>query len=521
MFDVILFTDTVQFSVKSRGYGVHRLASHIRQHGYSCLVIDFSSALTWDRYKQILELSIGPNTLAVGYSSTWMPYKLPDEGVRTRNPGEGSGDDEHRLSISSLVTAFANDDYLPWLDLVKQLNPKTKTVLGGAKIDFYLNAPVDHCIIGIAETEMIDLLDQLAGKTRRLFGKIIDHDRKAHSNSWDFRSSSTEYTKLDFIQPQETLNLEISRGCMFKCAYCSYPLIGQKTKDYLKHPEIIRRELIENYERWGTTKYFIVDDTFNDSTEKMQMFADISQSLPFKLQFWCYLRADLLAAHPEQIQLLKDAGIQETYFGLETFNPKTAKFIGKGMASDRIIDTIYQCKESWGPTSYIAAGIIIGLPFETQATIQQAVDFFHRKDCPVDLANTFPLSIIGNHDMVKYMYMSEIDRNYHKYGYYFPNSEVNYYRWRKDDDTDINSYEQAEQLSKQINPSLPHNLYQGCFYTSSFNHSVFSDRTRCLNMPYADYKQLHDSTDFVDLFLKTVEQDYFSPLLAELKNSYK
>ena len=519
MFDVILFTDSVQVDVKSRGYGVHRLASHVRANGYSCLVIDFSSAITWDIYTSILDKAISTNTLAVGFSTTWMPYKLEGE-ARTRNPGEGGEEhDAHRFGTGSIVASFAQGNYTPWINYIKSKNSKTKTILGGAKIDFYLDAPVDHVIVGIGETETIDLLNSLSNRTRRIFGKIIDHDRKAHTNVWDFRDSSTAYTEYDFILPNETLNLEISRGCMFKCAYCSYPLIGQKTKDYLKHPDVIRNELISNYEQWGTTKYFIVDDTFNDSTEKMQMFADISQSLPFELKFWCYLRADLLAAKPEQIQLLKDAGIQETYFGLETFNPKTAKFIGKGMASDRIVDTMYKCKEVWGPRSYIAAGIIIGLPYETQATIQTAVDFFRRTDCPIDLANTFPLSIIGNQDLVKYMYTSEIDRNYSKYGYYFPNPETNYYQWRKDDDTDINSYQQAELLAQQINPTLPHNNYRGCFYTSSFNDDRIKDREKNLDLTDEEYQRLVKSINFTELFYETVIRDYFKPLINKLNYS--
>ena len=513
MFDVILFTDTVQYEVKSRGYGVHRLASHLRVNGYTCLVIDFSSLVSWDIYIKILDGAIGNNTLAVGYSTTWMPYKF-DGDIRTRNPGEGGeSNDAHRLSSNSIVSAFSKNDYKPWLDYVKKCNPRTKTMLGGAKIDFYLDAPVDHIIVGIGETETVDLLDSLAGKTRRLFNRIVDHDRKAHNTTWDFRTSTTEYTQHDFILPNETLNLEISRGCKFKCAYCSYPLIGQRTQDYLKHPEVIRRELMSNYERWGTTKYFIVDDTFNDSTEKMQMMTDISQSLPFELKFWCYLRADIIAAHPRQIQLLKDMGIQETYFGLETFNPKTAKFIGKGMAMGKIADTLYKCKESWGPRSYLAAGIIIGLPYETQSSIQTAVDFFRREDCPIDLANTFPLSIIGNHDMVKYMYMSEIDRNYNKYGYYFPNPETNYYNWRKDDDTDINSYEQADAMAHEINPTLPHKGYRGCFYTSSFNDARINDREKNIDLTDEEYHRLIKSIDFKELFRETVLRDYFEPLI--------
>jgi radical SAM superfamily enzyme YgiQ (UPF0313 family) len=513
MFNVILFTDTVQYEVKSRGYGVHRLASHLRVNGYSCLVIDFSSLVSWDIYTKILNGAIGDDTLAVGYSTTWMPYKFDGE-IRTRNPGEGGEkDDADRLSRNSIVSAFSKNDYTPWLDYVKKCNPKTKTILGGAKIDFYLDAPVDHVVVGIGETETLDLLDRLSGKTGRLFNRVVDHDRKAHNTTWDFRTSTTEYASHDFILPNETLNLEISRGCKFKCAYCSYPLIGQRTQDYLKHPDVIRRELLTNYERWGTTKYFIVDDTFNDSTEKMQMMTEISQSLPFELKFWCYLRADIIAAHPEQIQLLKDMGIQETYFGLETFNPKTAKFIGKGMAMGKIADTLYKCKESWGPRSYLAAGIIIGLPYETQSSIQQAVDFFLREDCPIDLANTFPLSIIGNHDMVKYMYMSEIDKNYSKYGYYFPNPETNYYNWRKDDDTDINSYEQADAMAHMINPTLPRKNYRGCFYTSSFNDVRINDREKNIDLTDEEYQRLTKSIDFKELFRETVLRDYFKPLI--------
>jgi hypothetical protein len=518
MFDVILFTDTVEFNVKSRGYGAHRLASHIRHNGYSCLVIDFSSLVTWDLYTAILDKAVGPNTLAVGYSTTWMPFKFPDVGVRTSNPGEGEGFDNERFNIPSLVTGFAKDDYKLWIDYVKSCNPKTKTFLGGARIDFYLNAPTDYVIVGMGETETVDLLDSLSKKSKRIFNRIIDHDRKAHAPIWDFRESKTQYTDYDFIQPQETLNLEVARGCRFKCAYCSYPLIGQKTQDYLKNPKVLRDELLENYERWGTTKYFIVDDTFNDSTEKMQIFSDISQSLPFEMKFWCYLRADLLAAHPEQITLLKDAGIAETYFGLETFNPRTAKFIGKGMASERIIDTLYKCKDVWGARSYIAAGIIVGLPYENTDTIYKAAEFFRQDDCPIDLANTFPLSIIGNHDLVRYMYMSEIDRNYHKYGYYFPNPDVNYFSWQKDDETDIRSYVQAEQISNEINKTLVPRVCKGNFYTSSFNDSRLKDREKNLDLTDQEYQDLVRSIDFADLFSKTVTKDYFLPLIKKLSS---
>ena len=521
MFNVILFTDTVQYEVKSRGYGVHRLASHLRVNGYSCLVIDFSSLVSWDIYTKILNGAIGDDTLAVGYSTTWMPYKFDGE-IRTRNPGEGGEkDDADRLSRNSIVSAFSKNDYTPWLDYVKKCNPKTKTILGGAKIDFYLDAPVDHVVVGIGETETLDLLDRLSGKTGRLFNRVVDHDRKAHNTTWDFRTSTTEYTQHDFILPNETLNLEISRGCKFKCAYCSYPLIGQRTQDYLKHPEVIRRELITNYERWGTTKYFIVDDTFNDSTEKLEMLAKVMSDLPFKIKFWCYTRIDLLATHPEQMLLLKEIGIAETFFGLETFNDKSSKTIGKGMPSSRRKDTLYKAKEVWGDRVWMEGGFMIGLPYETRDSWRTTIDWLKQADCPLDISTCYPLNIVKKSERNKWFPTSWFDNNYEDFGYYFPHDGVEgMLSWKKDDDTDIPSFEIAQKIADETLIELkPYQRERrGDFYASSYNHPVLKDRESTLDMTAEQYRAIMESINFDDLFYKSVNEEYFTPLLARLKN---
>jgi hypothetical protein len=188
------------------------------------------------------------------------------------------------------------------------------------------------------------------------------------------------------------------------------------------------------------------------------------------------------------------------------------------MASERLVDTIYQCKDIWGDRSYIAAGIIVGLPYESTDTIYKAAEFFRRADCPVDLANMFPLSIIGNHDLVKYMYMSEIDRNYSKYGYYFPNPEENYFKWHKDDGTDINSFDQAQNIVDEINPTLVPRECRGDFYLSSFNDDRLRDRELLLDLSAAEIKKLRESIDFPQLFRDTVFADYFQPLLKKLSS---
>lgn len=527
MFNVILFTDTAEFATKTRGYGTHRLASHIRENGYSCLVIDFASAITFDMYKEILENAIGKETLMVGFATTWFPFKLPGSKITTMDPSTTwkRGSDDEQFSEESkfkntLITSFAHGQTDLWLDYIKELNPTTHIVLGGNKINMYMNIPqVDYYIMGYAETMTIDLLDSLSGKgKKRLFNRVIDYDYKAQATTWDFRESKTTYTEYDFITPQEALSLEVGRGCRFKCTYCPYPLIGMKNvSDYLKYEQVLREELLDNYNRWGTTRYYIMDDTFNDSVEKLQMVLNVTRSLPFKINFWCYLRLDLLAAHNEMIPMLKEMGIAQCYFGIETFNKEAGKSIGKAMSADRLKETLVKCRDCWGELVSIQAGFIVGLPYESSDSIAKTAEYLRSENCPIDIAWVFPLNIANSKNPItNHMYLSEFDKNYEAHGYKFfgPGNIMN---WSKDDETDIDSSSTAEVVAARYDNTISKKLYRGDFYRASLDHPILSNRDLTLQMSDEEYQNLLNSIDQTSLYFNTVLNQYFTPLLKKLK----
>ena len=74
-FNVILLADTPEHPFWYRGYGAHRLANHLRHNGYSCLVVDFTSALSFDTWRDICNLAVGDETKVIGLSTTWWPYR--------------------------------------------------------------------------------------------------------------------------------------------------------------------------------------------------------------------------------------------------------------------------------------------------------------------------------------------------------------------------------------------------------------------------------------------------------------
>jgi hypothetical protein len=458
-FDVILVTDTatVESPQWSRGYGAHRLASHLRVNGYSVLVIDFSSALEFDTWKQICDLAIGDNTKMVGFSTTWWPYRTPFKKTEDEVEFRKCNIEWMSLKGSSPVINTESLTYNAvignaqlWIDVVKSKNKKIKIVVGGPKIDWYLDFPADFFINGLGENQIIDLLSD----NRRIWPKVIEHDINSNNRDWGWTACSTDYTKFDLIQPGEILNLEIARGCKFNCTFCSFPLIGQKdTAKYYKTEETIYKELLRNYELRGTTSYNIADDTFNDDNSKIEMMVRIVSRLPFKPSFFAYIRVDLVAINPKQIELLKEMGLVYCYIGVESFHPIASKFSGKGMAADKRKDTLHLMSKVWGDSVAVDVGYIVGLPGETEEYLLEQADWFLSSECFLNHYITFIALVINPKWSLKYSAASKIDLDPESFGYSIPDREKPNF-WVKDDNTGINSYEHACRLADALNDRM-------------------------------------------------------------------
>jgi radical SAM superfamily enzyme YgiQ (UPF0313 family) len=447
-FDVILVTDTPEHPKWFRGSGAHRIANHLRLEGFSCLVLDFSSALNFETWKTICQLAIGSNTKLVGFSTTWWPYRSSRLKIVVDNLKDFNQVDKKSTTITNrgLTQAAVEGTLDSWIQEIKTINPKTKIVVGGPKVDFYKDIPADNFIVGFGETQIVDYLTE----KNRIWPKFIDHDKNAGNSEFDFKQSQILYTDYDFIQPDDVLTVEFTRGCKFKCSFCSYPLIGRKNvvEESLKFKETIYKELTENYEKWGVTTYWVADDTFNDSTEKLRIILDVIQRLNFKPKFIAYTRLDVMHSNFEQVHLLKEIGLSKTWIGIDSFHPSASKIIGKGMNSEKKKDLIYKIGEVWKDV-HIEAGYIVGLPGEDSNSVKEVIDWSLLSDNPIYQLHLNPLRINPQHPGLPNTSRSDIDLNYEKYGYDIPNLEK-FWEWTKDDGTDIRSFTDALRLSDSL-----------------------------------------------------------------------
>ena len=415
--NIVLLTDMTEVLTMSKIFGVHKIAYILRQAGYQVAVINHLSVFSIDEIVHLLENLVSDHTVFVGvnnfyYNSTEEFVYSPETGLAL-NAAEPGSFVPHGKKYNQMIK-----------QAVHKINPKCKFVIGGPNVqDTDAFKDFDYLVLGYAEQSIVNLANHLRDgeplqkSIRSLHGPVIVNDPKAEG--YDFSQSSMCYEPHDVVLDQEVLYLEIGRGCIFNCSFCSYPLNGKKKLDYVRHKQLIIDELLDNYKKFNVTRYMIVDDTFNDSVEKCQMMYEISQALPFKIEYWAYIRLDLLAAKPETIDLLVNSGCRAMFFGIETFNLKTATAIRKGGSREKLIATIDYIKQQWGDRVSLFGSFILGLPYEDLDSINRTINFLESDDNHLDCWKVQCLRI--KHP--KYTgtltngFLSDLDRNYNKYGY--------------------------------------------------------------------------------------------------------
>ena len=231
--NALIFTETMGTpdSIARRGVGAYRIATELRNSGYTCQIIDFFTKFSDEEMQKIENTFIGTDTLIVGFSSSFFEY-IDKIAVPWSTA--------YAHSVFSLNYPYHSSTMDLWIARMRLINPKIRIVLGGSKSQ-YLLGPADVFAIGYCDRAIVEYLKYLEGKNPFLqFNRLNDAQIELVGSRFpfDFANSTVDYTPADCIQHGEALNIEIGRGCIFKCKFCSFPLNGKKKLDFIKNETV-------------------------------------------------------------------------------------------------------------------------------------------------------------------------------------------------------------------------------------------------------------------------------------------
>jgi len=456
----IIFSD-----VLAPGYGksagAYRIASELRSNGFTCQVVDFFAHLSINQIYSIIDTLATSDTLWVGFSTTF--FFTLDESIDAQNqsPDERNEKiffDKVPYPIVDMKTGYPFSASI-MKDIFRYIRSKSSTikiVIGGGRSQqaaFHDGSILnkvwgDYYVHGFADESVTVLTKWLIDKSNPepkfsgFYNNFIDSNKEYDYQ--EFNKSSLHFQKNDVIGSTEFIPIEIARGCIFKCKFCCFPLLGKKRGDYTKTKETLQEEFIRNYENFGTTNYMFMDETINDSMEKVEFLYDVISTLPFKIKWGGYQRLDLYYTNSEMPSIIQEIGCEQIIFGVETLNKKTGEVVGKGMHPDKVKELLKKLKNQWKDNIQLSSGFIIGLPYETKESLKDLETYLLSDDCGLDSWSLYPFMIVEGMDTM-------ISSNPSQYGYKIIDTDYGT-EW----ENDYMTFTEAHQITTEIRKNTMH-----------------------------------------------------------------
>jgi len=271
------------------------------------------------------------------------------------------------------------------------------TVAGGPHAtalpeDVLRNSFVDFVVRGEGEETMSEIVSgchvtEIDGLSYRHLGEIR-HNRErdlldVHTLLFPARDLINN-EKYVYPVPKKGMrpatSIQTSRGCPNRCTFC-YHMFGSSIR--FRDPQSVVDEIEECITQYGTEFVVFVDDTFTCSKDHVVQICEAIMRRKLEIPWFCQGRVDTILRNGEEtLDIMKRAGCEKFSVGVESGNQQQLNRVKKGNALENIRKAISLLKRKDFDTD---AGFIIGLPYDTEKTIEETVQFAMSLD--LDRAN--------------------------------------------------------------------------------------------------------------------------------------
>jgi radical SAM superfamily enzyme YgiQ (UPF0313 family) len=459
-----------------RGPGAHRIATELRKNNWNIEVVDFFTYWSFDELKQLLISRIDNRTKFVAFGSIFAVW--PDLA----------------------------EDIASW---IKENHPHIIIIYGTQLYIPLKTKHIDYQFTGFAETSVINLLKYLFSNGDPVECKTIKGTKIITSTgSAPWKNPIIIYEDRDFLKPYEWVGVEFSRGCKFSCDFCNFPILGVKG-DWTRDSDNFELQLNDAYDRFGVSRYFISDETFNDSTEKVTKFANIVDKLNFDPFFTGFLRADLTISRGQsEMEELAKMKMFGHFYGIESFNHRSTKAISKGMHPDKVKQGLIDIKNYFKSRNngYYRGTIslIAGLPYETEESIYDTYAWLKSNWQGENFVlNALEIPKLTIEESVNKM--SKMSLDYSKYGYTILKEEDNLNNNKWSNNTVIWQNEHTDYYKiQQITDNIVTDSYNYDFRLMNFHPTLFvSDKSieDFLKIKEGEFEPFDENTNFAKNYI--------------------
>ena len=191
--------------------------------------------------------------------------------------------------------------------------------------------------------------------------KVIPENNSLDENYIDWRG----FPETDL---GNTLQTRTARSCAFKCSFCNYPTrAGALT---LASLETLEKELDSMLALGNVENVVFIDDTFNVPFPRFKDICRLMIRKKYPFKWFSYFRCS--NSDEEAIDLMAESGCRGVFLGIESGSPTILTNMNKAATVEKYVKGIEMLRQREIMTF---GSFIIGFPGETDATVQETIDF--------------------------------------------------------------------------------------------------------------------------------------------------
>jgi anaerobic magnesium-protoporphyrin IX monomethyl ester cyclase len=259
------------------------------------------------------------------------------------------------------------------------------------RLDAQLSADCTDLVRGLSGVASLD--DGKVVKASGTKGLALAQD--AGLAAWDLVDVDRYRTVWMKAHGYFSLNMAASRGCSFRCTWCSKPIWGNQ---YLQRsPLEVAAEMAHLKRAFNPDHIWFADDIFGFRVDWVAQFAAATLAADAQIPFSIQTRADLIS---ERMALaLRDAGCKEAWIGAESGSQKILDSMNKGTTVSEILTARARLK---------SAGIRVGFFIQLGYIDEQLQDILATRDLlasaqpdEIGVSVSYPLPGTKFYDLVK------------------------------------------------------------------------------------------------------------------------
>jgi radical SAM superfamily enzyme YgiQ (UPF0313 family) len=274
---------------------------------------------------------------------------------------------------------------------LKSLLPETKVVLGGYHATFAADRImkeypfIDYIIKGEGERSFPELLQRIEDGVPPvdIGGISFFNDGRPVSNPFSLIEDLDSLPfpdrgllhNVDYGYFFQNVRLTFgkfttlctSRGCPFKCTYCSCAEFSLRRWRPRSAENVL--DEIETLHDQGYECCVFVDDNFTHRKKRVEEICDGIRDRKIKMQFYCEGRVD--GAPYELLRQMKGAGINVIYFGVESASQHVLDYYQKHIRPEQSVKAIQDAK-SLG--MIVVTSYIVGAPNESKEDVERTIE---------------------------------------------------------------------------------------------------------------------------------------------------